>query len=62
MGRNSPVKLTVNVAVIWRLSSIPLIGTVEAPVGLNVYFPELTYDRGVGSKFNTSSLECHGHK
>ena len=47
IGRNFAVMLTVKVAVICLLSSIPLIGTVFAPFGLKVYFPGETYDKGV---------------
>ena len=47
IGRNFRVMLTVKVAVICFLSSIPLIGIVFAPFGLKVYFLGETYDKGV---------------
>ena len=54
--RNFAVMLTVKVAVICLLSSIPLIGTVFAPFGLKKYFPGETYDKGVYSRFRISSF------
>ena len=47
IGRNFPVMLTVKVAVICLLSSIPLIGTLVAHFGLKVYFPGETCGKGV---------------
>ena len=56
ISRNFPVTLTVKVAVICLLSSIPLIDTVFASFGLKVYFPGEIYDKGVWSKFRVSSF------
>ena len=47
IGRNFAVMLTVKVAVICLLSSIPLIGTLVAHFGLKVYFPGETCGKGV---------------
>ena len=48
-GIKSPVQLTAKVAVIWRLSFTPFMRMFFVPWRLNVYFPILTYDRGVWS-------------
>ena len=38
-SKKSPTADTANVAIIWRLSSIPLTGTFLVPLMLAVYFP-----------------------
>ena len=42
-----PIELTAKVAVIWRLSSTPYIGTFLEPLKLKVYFPGKAYDKKV---------------
>ena len=44
----------MKVAVIWWLSSTPLIGTVFEPFKSNVYFLGEAYESGVWSRLNTS--------
>ena len=56
IGRNFAVMLTVKVAVICLLSSIPLIGTLVAHFGLKAYFPGETCGKGVWSRFRISSF------
>ena len=58
-GRHLCVMVTVmvpNVAVSWRLSSIPLIGTLLEPEGLKVHLPDETYDKGIWSILTTGSI------
>ena len=47
IDEESPVQMTAKVAVVWCLSSMPLTGTIFAPLKLNVHFPVLTKDMGV---------------
>ena len=56
IGRDFPVMLTVNVAVVCLWLPMPLIYTVFVPFGLKVYFPGETCGKGVWSRFRISSL------
>ena len=47
---------TANVAVIWRLSSIPLMCLVLVPEGMKAYLPGETYDEGAWSRLTAKSI------